>query len=86
MDFLTSNTSLHCTDSYSVYVLKIEYVSKTTIFGLKIMVKSDLEKTLSTYRKRPLRTEKSSIFNFERIKVAAYFCEFVKPSTCDEHL
>ena len=28
----------------TVYVLKMEYVSKSTIFGLKMMVKSGLEK------------------------------------------
>ena len=28
-----------------VYVLKMEYVSKINIFGLKMMVKSGLEKT-----------------------------------------
>ena len=36
------NTS-YLTDSYIVFTLKIESVSKTTIFGLKMMVKSGLE-------------------------------------------
>ena len=37
------NTS-YLTDSYIVFTLKMESVSKITIFGLKIMVKSGLEK------------------------------------------
>ena len=37
------NTS-YLTDSYIVFTLKMESVSKNTIFGLKIMVKSGLEK------------------------------------------
>ena len=32
--------------SYLVYVLKMEYVSKINIFGLKMMVKSSLEKNI----------------------------------------
>ena len=38
-----SNTS-YLTDSYIVFTLKIESVYKSTIFGLKMMVKSGLEK------------------------------------------
>ena len=34
----------YLTDSYIVFTLKMESVSKNTIFGLKIMVKSGLEK------------------------------------------
>ena len=34
----------YLTDSYIVFTLKIESVSKNTIFGLKMMVKSGLEK------------------------------------------
>ena len=41
--FLTPNT--YVTNSYFVCVLKMEYVPKITIFGLKMMVKSGLEKT-----------------------------------------
>ena len=37
------NTS-YLTDSYIVFTLKMESVSKITIFGLKMMVKSGLEK------------------------------------------
>ena len=37
------NTS-YLTDSYMVFTLKMESVSKNTIFGLKRMVKSGLEK------------------------------------------
>ena len=37
------NTS-YLTDSYVVFTLKMESVSKNTIFGLKMMVKSGLEK------------------------------------------
>ena len=37
------NTS-YLSDSYIVFTLKMESVSKTTIFVLKMMVKSDLEK------------------------------------------
>ena len=33
-----------CTDSY--FLLKVEHVSKITIFDLKVMVKSGLEKYL----------------------------------------
>ena len=32
------------TDSYIVFILKMESVFKNTIFGLKMMVKSGLEK------------------------------------------
>ena len=34
------------TDSYIVFTLKMESVSKNTIFGLKMMVKSGLEKII----------------------------------------
>ena len=37
------NTS-YLTDSYIVFTLKMESVSKNTIFGLKMVVKSGLEK------------------------------------------
>ena len=37
------NTS-YLTDSYIIFTLKMESVSKITIFGLKMMVKSGLEK------------------------------------------
>ena len=37
------NTS-YLTESYIVFTLKMESVSKNTIFGLKMMVKSGLEK------------------------------------------
>ena len=37
------NTS-YLTDSYIMFTLKMESVSKNTIFGLKMMVKSGLEK------------------------------------------
>ena len=37
------NTS-YLTDSYIIFTLKMESVSKATIFGLKMMVKSGLEK------------------------------------------
>ena len=40
---LKVNTS-YLTDSYIVFTLKMESVSKITIFGLKMMVKSGLEK------------------------------------------
>ena len=39
------NTS-YLTDSYIVFTLKMESVSKNTIFGLKMMVKSGLEKII----------------------------------------
>ena len=41
--FLLLNKS-YLTDSYIVFTLKMESVSKNTIFGLKMMVKSGLEK------------------------------------------
>ena len=34
----------HLTESYIVFTLKMESVSKNTIFGLKMMVKSGLDK------------------------------------------
>ena len=40
---LLARTS-YLTDSYIVFTLKMESVSKNTIFGLKMMVKSSLEK------------------------------------------
>ena len=40
---LILNTS-YLTDSYIIFTLKMESVSKNTIFGLKMMVKSGLEK------------------------------------------
>ena len=39
------NTS-YLTDSYIIFTLKMESVSKNTIFGLKMMVKSGLEKII----------------------------------------
>ena len=39
------NTS-YLTDSYNVFTLKMESVSTITIFGLKMMVKSGLEKII----------------------------------------
>ena len=39
------NTS-YLTDSYIVFTLKMESVSKNTILGLKMMVKSGLEKNI----------------------------------------
>ena len=41
---LYSGLTPNVTDSYLVYVLKMEYVYKINIFGLKMMVKSGLEK------------------------------------------
>jgi hypothetical protein len=43
--YLSFNTS-YLTDSYIVFTLKMESVSKITIFGLKMMVKSGVEKIL----------------------------------------
>jgi uncharacterized protein YihD (DUF1040 family) len=34
----------YLTDSYIIFTLKMESASKNTIFGLKMMVKSGLEK------------------------------------------
>ena len=42
-NFELLNTS-HLADSYIVFTLKMESISKNTIFGLKILVKSGLEK------------------------------------------
>ena len=39
--FLLNTSDL--TDSYIIFTLKMEFVSKNTIFGLKLMVKSGLE-------------------------------------------
>ena len=41
---LYSGLTPNVTDSYLVYVLKMEYVYKINIFGLKMMVKSGLGK------------------------------------------
>ena len=41
----TINTS-YLTDSYIIFTLKMESVSKNTIFGIKMMVKSGLEKII----------------------------------------
>ena len=43
--FTLINTS-YLTESYIVFTLKMESVSKNTIFGLKMMVKSGLEKII----------------------------------------
>ena len=43
MSHLAINTS-YLTDSYIGFTLKIESVTKNTILGLKMMVKSGLEK------------------------------------------
>ena len=42
---MTFNAS-YLTDSYTGFALKMESVSKNTIFGLKMIVKSGLEKIL----------------------------------------
>ena len=39
----------YLTESYIVFALKMESVSKNTIFGLKMMVKSGLEKISLKY-------------------------------------
>ena len=44
-DFQKLNTS-YLTDSYIIFTLKMESVSKNTIFGQKLMVKSGLEKII----------------------------------------
>ena len=57
------NTS-SLTDSYIVFILKMESVSKNTIFGLKMMVKSGLEKIIlkSLHARRQL----FSLLNFRQ--------------------
>jgi hypothetical protein len=45
---LSINTS-YLTESYIAFTLKMESVSKNTIFGLKMMVKSGLEKIFSKF-------------------------------------
>ena len=42
LDLILTNTS-YLTDSYIVFTLKMESVSKITIFGLKMMVKSGID-------------------------------------------
>ena len=42
--FLAFINTSYLTDSYNVFTLKMESVIKNTIFGLKMMVKSGLEK------------------------------------------
>ena len=43
LDFLLTFKTSYLTDSYIVFTLKMESVSKNTIFGQKMMVKSGLE-------------------------------------------
>ena len=42
--YVVSFNTSYLTESYIVFTLKMESVSKSTIFGLKMMVKSGLEK------------------------------------------
>ena len=42
----------YLTDSYIIFTLKMKSVSKTTIFDLKMMVKSGLEKISFIYSKQ----------------------------------
>ena len=42
--FNTDLNTSYLNDSYIIFTLKIESVSKNTIFGIKMMVKSGLEK------------------------------------------
>ena len=44
LELISSFNTSYLTDSYIVFTLKTESVSKNTIFGLKMMVKSGLEK------------------------------------------
>ena len=44
LDFNTCINMSYLTESYIVFTLKMESVSKNAIFGLKMMVKSGLEK------------------------------------------
>ena len=44
ISFWTVLNISYLTDSYIVFTLRMESVSKNTIFGLKMMVKSGLEK------------------------------------------
>ena len=44
MQILRQINTSYLTDSYIIFTLKMESVSKNTIFGLKMMVKSGLEK------------------------------------------
>ena len=39
----------YLTNSYNVFALKMEFVPKITIFGLKMKMKSSLEKTFSKF-------------------------------------
>ena len=59
------NTS-HLTDLYIVFILKIESVSKTKIFGLKMTVKSGLEKIFLKFLAEAIFPQggKSEIFFF----------------------
>ena len=45
LTLLVLNTS-YLTDSYIIFTLKMESVPKNSIFGLKMMVKSGLEKSI----------------------------------------
>ena len=46
ISFWTVLNISYLTDSYIVFTLKMESVSKNTIFGLEMMVKSGLEKII----------------------------------------
>jgi hypothetical protein len=41
---LTNHTTVYLTDSYLIFTLNMASVSKNTSFGLKMMVKSGLQK------------------------------------------
>ena len=66
--FSTPNTPEYATASYFVYVLKIEYLSKNTIFGLKMMVKSGVEKFIL----KSLHADKIVIFITEFVILGTF--------------
>ena len=67
------------TDSYTVFTLKMESVSKNTIFGLKMMVKSGLEKNLFEI---PASMRKTTFSYF--IKVPKITNSVINLSSCME--
>ena len=81
---LTDFNTFYLTDSYIVFTLKMESVTKNTIFGLKMKVKSGLEKIIlkslhaGTYsrvwNKRSPLNKHSPMENLaKRISVAPFF-------------
>ena len=70
MQILRQINTSYLTDSYIIFTLKMESVSKNTIFGLKMMVKSGLEKIILKFHhgfQRYLLTCQANSANLGRV-------------------